>query len=501
MASLVTRARRAGGEIVLLVLVAACCFLPLILIVQLFPLADGTGGTHASVWPVREGAPSIRVLGPTPSGGSGRGAPEVEVPAIQPSLVTLVDDGSLDERRPAGSSGEGSRPGDGAPPGAKQPENPDPPPQGSPSAPPPPSGPPPEEPILALAESSVALGRMSLTPTGDAGSAVISLVIGEGAEGSCDAGETDAVRIGIASSDESVATVTPSTLVYRCTGTETVSIIPVGPGTAIVELHKPPGDPSGTDFDLGGASFEVEVLKKPQSNTAPELSTLRNIVTVAEQGGATVTWDATANDVEDGALIPLCTPPSGSLFGIGTSTVNCAVTDSGGLSDEADFEVEVNPPGGGPDDSKPDDSKPDDSKLDDSKPDEDSKPAGTSGSNLDTVVALGSVTDAEAPADVDAPEVVVSCPSGVTVGEDAVAVWVAHDVGSGLSGSTTGSVPLPTQTPGRATATVPAGAVRDKSGNESPEAACGLLVLPGEEPKQSGDVSESSAGAGAVTGG
>ena len=50
---------------------------------------------------------------------------------------------------------------------------------------------------------------------------------------------------------------------------------------------------------------------------------------------------AAGSDVEDGAIPAVCVPPSGSTFPIGTTTVNCTVTDSGGLGAAGSFTITV----------------------------------------------------------------------------------------------------------------------------------------------------------------
>ncbi|MEU8541347.1 HYR domain-containing protein [Streptomyces sp. NPDC048717] len=46
--------------------------------------------------------------------------------------------------------------------------------------------------------------------------------------------------------------------------------------------------------------------------------------------GARVSYTATAVDAQDGPLTPSCTPASGSLFPVGTTTVTCEATDAAG---------------------------------------------------------------------------------------------------------------------------------------------------------------------------
>jgi hypothetical protein len=58
-------------------------------------------------------------------------------------------------------------------------------------------------------------------------------------------------------------------------------------------------------------------------------------------GGATVTYPVSASGAQAGALTPSCSPASGSVFPLGTTTVNCSVTDRGGLTATGSFTVTV----------------------------------------------------------------------------------------------------------------------------------------------------------------
>ncbi|MFD8409849.1 HYR domain-containing protein [Streptomyces anulatus] len=60
-----------------------------------------------------------------------------------------------------------------------------------------------------------------------------------------------------------------------------------------------------------------------------------------DDDGARIAYTATVTDPQDGALPVTCTPPSGSLFPVGTTTVTCSATDSAGNTgaDTARFEV------------------------------------------------------------------------------------------------------------------------------------------------------------------
>jgi subtilisin-like proprotein convertase family protein len=57
--------------------------------------------------------------------------------------------------------------------------------------------------------------------------------------------------------------------------------------------------------------------------------------------GALVTYDASAMDEVDGALVPSCDPNSGSTFPLGPTTVTCTATDAAGNTGSASFSVTV----------------------------------------------------------------------------------------------------------------------------------------------------------------
>jgi hypothetical protein len=97
------------------------------------------------------------------------------------------------------------------------------------------------------------------------------------------------------------------------------------------------------NYSVGPASFTLHVTAPPPpTNTAPTL-TLPSNPTAEATGpdGATVSFNATANDAQDGPLTPTCVPASGSTFSLGSTQVNCSVTDSGGLSATGFFAVTV----------------------------------------------------------------------------------------------------------------------------------------------------------------
>jgi hypothetical protein len=86
-------------------------------------------------------------------------------------------------------------------------------------------------------------------------------------------------------------------------------------------------------------SFQVVVV-----NTPPQLNLPAVVTAEADTalGATSVTWSATATDAEDDPdPTPTCVPASGSPFPLGTTTVNCTVTDGGGLTASGSFQVVV----------------------------------------------------------------------------------------------------------------------------------------------------------------
>lgn len=86
-------------------------------------------------------------------------------------------------------------------------------------------------------------------------------------------------------------------------------------------------------------SFQVDVV----ANTPPVLSVPAAVTAEATgASGAVVTFAAGATDAEDEPdPTAVCSPASGAVFPLGTTTVACSVTDSGNLSDTGSFSVTV----------------------------------------------------------------------------------------------------------------------------------------------------------------
>jgi hypothetical protein len=110
---------------------------------------------------------------------------------------------------------------------------------------------------------------------------------------------------------------------------------------------------SGSHFPLGSTTVQCTATNTARTetgsfrvtvvDTTPPLLTLSSDISVAatSASGATVTFSATAHDTVDGNLTATCTPPSGSLFAVGTTTVNCSAHDAYGNNANGSFHVTV----------------------------------------------------------------------------------------------------------------------------------------------------------------
>jgi uncharacterized repeat protein (TIGR01451 family) len=87
-------------------------------------------------------------------------------------------------------------------------------------------------------------------------------------------------------------------------------------------------------------TFSVTVV----DTTPPSIFVPSNItVDAATSAGATVSYFTFATDIVDGFTAAPCTPASGSVFPVGTTTVTCTATDTHGNSASRTFTVTVRP--------------------------------------------------------------------------------------------------------------------------------------------------------------
>jgi hypothetical protein len=109
--------------------------------------------------------------------------------------------------------------------------------------------------------------------------------------------------------------------------------------------------PSGSFFPVGATAVNCESTTGSQCSftvtvndtEAPVVSCPSNIVKSndANQCSAVVTFNATANDNCDGTITPICSPASGSIFPVGTTTIVCEATDSSNQTGSCSFTVTV----------------------------------------------------------------------------------------------------------------------------------------------------------------
>ena len=97
---------------------------------------------------------------------------------------------------------------------------------------------------------------------------------------------------------------------------------------------------SATDAagNSSSASFSVSVV-----DTTPPVVTVPGNITAEATGpsGAAVSFSASASDIVDGAITPSCSPASGSIFPLGTTTITCSATDSHSNTGSANFTVKI----------------------------------------------------------------------------------------------------------------------------------------------------------------
>ncbi|MEW5848837.1 MAG: MopE-related protein [Myxococcota bacterium] len=72
--------------------------------------------------------------------------------------------------------------------------------------------------------------------------------------------------------------------------------------------------------------------------------TIAKTVRAPSPSGVVLNFTASATDLADGNLVPVCTPASGSLFPVGSTTVTCRATDSSGNMGSASALVRVTYP-------------------------------------------------------------------------------------------------------------------------------------------------------------
>ena len=103
------------------------------------------------------------------------------------------------------------------------------------------------------------------------------------------------------------------------------------------------GEIVGQGTYLGGFQWRAfKLTPLPPDTTPPILTMPADITKEAESsGGLTVMYSASASDAGDGPTAVVCVPESGSIFGLGTTTVSCTSTDASGNQGSGSFSITV----------------------------------------------------------------------------------------------------------------------------------------------------------------
>lgn len=114
----------------------------------------------------------------------------------------------------------------------------------------------------------------------------------------------------------------------------TVTFNPTGTGPRSATLHITSNDPDQNPFDIAlvGRGNSVPQLTLPAATV---------VVEATSSAGATTAFTVAATDAEDGALAPVVSHPSGTIFPIGFTTVNVSATDAAGVTATDSFQVRV----------------------------------------------------------------------------------------------------------------------------------------------------------------
>ena len=96
-------------------------------------------------------------------------------------------------------------------------------------------------------------------------------------------------------------------------------------------------------FDKAGNTATTSVKVTVQDTTAPAFGAVSDVTAEATgPTGAAVTYTTpTATDLVDGSTAVSCSPVSGSMFALGTTTVGCSTSDAAGNTATTSFDVTV----------------------------------------------------------------------------------------------------------------------------------------------------------------
>ena len=197
---------------------------------------------------------------------------------------------------------------------------------------------------------------MALNVGGGTGSTTLIVTPrnGDGKNG-CNLTGSTTLGVSVASSNTSVATVSPTSLTFGSCGDEkTITVTPVATGTANVTLSQTSNNTGGT-FNFAPATFTVTVAPPP--NTAPVVQVTGVTHGGSYSHGSVPVAGCLVSDTEDGltnstsaatATLSSFTGPY-AADGIGAQTAECSYTDGGGLTQTVQATYTVDRPVGASD--------------------------------------------------------------------------------------------------------------------------------------------------------
>jgi hypothetical protein len=98
-------------------------------------------------------------------------------------------------------------------------------------------------------------------------------------------------------------------------------------------------------IDAAGLAAIGDFTVKVQDSKPPDLTLPSDLLAQATSpAGAVVTYQASASDAVDGPISPTCAPESGATFQVGTTQVQCSVTDAPGNKTSGRFKITVKEP-------------------------------------------------------------------------------------------------------------------------------------------------------------
>lgn len=187
---------------------------------------------------------------------------------------------------------------------------------------------------------------MPLTVGGPNGSTKLYVVPqnGDGKNGCNLTGSTTLV-VSVASSNTSVATVSPSSITFGSCGDEhTLTVTPVGPGSASISLGLTSNNTGGT-FNLAPATFTVTVAEPtpPADVTPPAISYVLDPASPDGSNGwyrssVTLTWTVTENESASSLVKTGCVDQSVTADQAET-TYSCSATSDGGSAGPVDVSI------------------------------------------------------------------------------------------------------------------------------------------------------------------